>query len=325
MLSFDHLADRYLAEHAYRFKKSADEDERSLRLHLRPTLGQRRYAEIRRRDVVQLIETIYASGRQALAVRLKATISKIFAFAIWKDLMDVNPAAGIGRIADLAPRERVLSDDEIRFAWQAFMMPPVSARVGLALRLVLAIGQRPGEVAGLRWNEVSNLADPQNALWTIPGARVKNGREHTVPLSPLAVALLSEAKAPLHDLASGQEHAFKSPHGKKAISAHALAVAMARIAGRVGGRASVPHTLANMPGAQTWLIDPPTPHDLRRTAATRMRALGMSSEDVKHVLNHAQTSVLSRHYDRYDPLLEKRRALDRWASELERIVAQQLA
>jgi len=80
-----------------------------------------------------------------------------------------------------------------------------------------------------------------------------------------------------------------------------------------------------MPGAQTWLIDPPTPHDLRRTAATRMRALGMSSEDVKHVLNHAQTSVLSRHYDRYDPLLEKRRALDRWASELERIVAQQLA
>ena len=60
--------------------------------------------------------------------------------------MDVNPAAGIGRIADLAPRERVLSDDEIRFAWQAFMMPPVSARVGLALRLVLATGQRPGKL-----------------------------------------------------------------------------------------------------------------------------------------------------------------------------------
>jgi integrase len=261
--------------------------------------------------VVELIEAIYASGRQALAVRLKATVSKIFAFAISKDLLDTNPAAGIGRIADLRPRERILSDNEIRLAWHAFAAAPVSTNVGLALRLVLATGQRPGEVTGLRWSEIIDLADPQKAIWTLPRERAKNGREHTIPLSPLAVSIISQVQG-LPREEGGSDYLFKSPRAPEAISPHALAVAMARIAQRLGQK--------SFEGAETWVRDRPTPHDLRRTAATRMRALGVPSEDVKHVLNHTQTSVLGRHYDRYDPLREKRRALESWASELERIL-----
>ena len=70
----------------------------------------------------------------------------------------------------------------------------------------------------------------------------------------------------------------------------------------------------------TWRASPPTPHDLRRTAATRMRALGIVSDDVKRVLNHAPNSVLGRHYDHYGAIPEKRRALETWANELERIM-----
>ncbi len=323
-LSFDHLADRYLVEHAYRFKKSAGEDERSLRLHLRPNWGRKRYADIRRRDVVEVIEAIYASGRHALAVRLKATVSKIFAFAISKDLLDVNPAAGIGRIADLKPRDRVLSDEEIQFGWGAFAMPPVSPMVGLAMRLVLTTGQRPGEVTGMRWSELSDIGDPHKAKWLLPAMRAKNGREHGVPLSPLAVSILAELQALQEERrdgdGSGGDYVFPSPRGEGGISAHALAVAMARIAKRLDPSRDTAHPLQNINGAATWQNEPPTPHDLRRTAATRMRALGTSSDDVKHVLNHVQSSVLGRHYDRYDPLPEKRRALDAWASELQRII-----
>lgn len=79
-LTLDHLADRYLHEYAYRFKRSAAEDDRSIRLHLRPVWGSRRYRDIRRSDVVEVVEKIYSSGRPALAVRLKATASKLFAF-----------------------------------------------------------------------------------------------------------------------------------------------------------------------------------------------------------------------------------------------------
>lgn len=73
--------------------------------------------------------------------------------------------------------------------------------------------------------------------------------------------------------------------------------------------------------ASTWLIDLPTPHDLRRTAATGMRGLGVSISDVQAVLGHSRQDVLGRHYDRHDAMPEKRRALTRWAGELERVVA----
>ncbi len=321
---FDHLADRFLVEHAYRFKKSAKEDERSLKLHLRPKWARKRYAEIRRRDVVELIESIYASGRHALAVRLKATVSKIFAFAISKDLLDANPASGIGRIADLKPRERVLADDEIRMAWNLFMVPPASRVVGLTLRLVLATGQRPGEVAGMRVAELSDLADHQNAVWRLPAMRSKNGREHTIPLTSLSVSILQEALSTGSEAPNGKvaarEYVFPSPRTDKAITAHSLAVAMTRIAQQTVAAAANANLNGHQVCAETWLKIRPTPHDLRRTAATRMRALGFSSDDVKHILNHAPTSVLGRHYDRYDPLPEKRRALEAWAAYLERIV-----
>ena len=62
-----------------------------------------------------------------------------------------------------------------------------------------------------------------------------------------------------------------------------------------------------------------TPHDLRRTVATRMRELGISRGDVKMVLNHVETDVTAR-YDRYDGLPEKRRALDLWGARLMQIV-----
>src|SRR4029077_16734208 len=62
-----------------------------------------------------------------------------------------------------------------------------------------------------------------------------------------------------------------------------------------------------------------TPHDLRRTVATRMRELGISRGDVKMVLNHVETDVTAR-YDRYDGLAEKRSALDVWAKPVTQII-----
>ena len=323
-LTFDHLADRYLHEYAYRFKRSAAEDDRSIRLHLRPVWGSRRYRDIRRSDVVEVVEKIYSSGRPALAVRLKATASKLFAFAISKGLLENNPAAGIGRIAETVARKRVLSDEEIRLFWRAVVCSPVSLKVGLALRLVLITGQRPGEVAGLRRSEVS-LDDPRGATWRLPTERTKNRREHVVPLTQQARAAIQQALH-LGSNYSGQpareadDRVFPSPRGAETISSHALAVAMARLCRSIREE-NAKGSAGDAAALGGWLIDPPTPHDLRRTAATRMRELGVTSDDVKRVLNHAQTGVLGRHYDHYDALREKRYALSRWGAEIERIIS----
>src|SRR4051812_5790755 len=92
------------------------------------------YREIKRRDVVDLLEGIYLDGKPVLANRVKALVSKLFAFAFERGLLDASPATGLRRIADETPRERVLTDDEIRLAWVTFCEAPISPTVGLALR-----------------------------------------------------------------------------------------------------------------------------------------------------------------------------------------------
>jgi integrase len=65
----------------------------------------------------------------------------------------------------------------------------------------------------------------------------------------------------------------------------------------------------------------PTPHDFRRTVATGLAALGVAREDRLAVLAHAQDDVHAAHYDRYDRLAEKRRALETWEVRITEIVS----
>jgi integrase len=103
-----------------------------------------------------------------------------------------------------------------------------------------------------------------------------------------------------------------SPAGDdQPIDGHALSVAMARFGRGLSLKRKedaqeleAEHAVA----AASWLEDRPTAHDLRRTLATRLAALGVPAEDVKACLNHARSDVTGRHYDQYDRLREKRRA-----------------
>jgi integrase len=124
-----------------------------------------------------------------------------------------------------------------------------------------------------------------------------------VPLSELA---RQTAISALELSGNETEHLFPSPSVDGApITAHALAVAMARF-GRSLDAAS----------SKSWRADPPSPHDLRRTLATRLAELGVSKEDRDAVLNHTPQDVGKKHYDLYEREREKRRPLDMWASAL---------
>jgi integrase len=72
--------------------------------------------------------------------------------------------------------------------------------------------------------------------------------------------------------------------------------------------------------ADSWKASPPTPHDLRRTTATRLASLGVPGEDVAAVLAHVTPGVTRAHYDRFDRIPQKRVALTRWSAALERIL-----
>jgi integrase len=306
--TFQALADRYVSEHARRFKRSASVDERNLRKHVLPVWGKRRFDQIERRDVIALIEGLITDGKPVLANRVQALVSGVYSFAIDADLVSANPCARLRRRGFETAGVRVLSDPELRLFWEHIIRRPVSYRVGLVLRFQLLTGVRPGEAAGLRVEELEHLHDSARAGWTIPAARMKGKREHYVPLSRMAREIVLEGIA----LTSPQPFVFASERVAGPIRSNALPIAMQRFAAALDDEG---------PGAETWGRDPPSPHDLRRTVATRLAELGVSGEDVAAVLAHSPAGVTKAHYDRYGRAREKRRALDLWAYSLECILA----
>ena len=307
--TFEALSERYLEEHARRFKKSAEADDRNLRLHILPKWAKRRFDHIRRADVIELAEGLVKAGAPVQANRVQALISMIFSFAVDAGLMEGNPCTRLRKRGVETRGTRVLSDDEIRQFWQQAVLPPVTRKVGLALRLALLTGCRSGEVAGLARSELSDLDVSEKATWVVPAARTKNGRAHYVPLSDLARETVSLA---LELISEDEEYLFPTPVARGGpVTGHALTVAMRRMSDKMEGKA-----------AKSWNDDSPSPHDLRRTVATRLASLGVPEEDVAAILNHVRTSVTGRHYDQYQRAAEKREALAIWETQLTSIIGE---
>lgn len=309
--TFGALSDRYMAEHARRHKRqrSADEDERNLKKHVLPKWQSRDFRKIRRADVIELLEGIVTAGSPIAANRVQALISKVFTFAMDNLGLEANPAARIQKRSAENVGRRVLTDNELRLFWNGIVLPPVSRRVGLALRFALLTGARANEVAGINREEFQETVAAGKS-WLLPGERSKNKRPHLVPLSK-AASLIVDAAEQL--IAEGDAFLFPSPTKEKTpITAHALTVAMARFCEKQTGKDGPAKSLREQP---------PSPHDLRRTFSTRLAAIGIPKEDRDACMNHTPADVGKRHYDLYERAKEKRAALELFAESISEIVA----
>jgi integrase len=235
-------------------------------------------------------------------------ISKVFSFAMDCDLHDVNPAARLQKRGTETPSKRVLNDDEIRIFWKKIVEAPVTPLLGNALRLILLTGARANEIAGAAKAELGGLTDPKAASWVVPALRVKNKRDHLIPLSPLALRLIKETAKETENKSA---YVFPSPTRQgKPITSHSLAVAMSRLCDSLTDDDPVSTSLRK---------DPPSPHDLRRTFATKLSALGVPREDRDACMNHARTDIGAT-YDMYEREKEKRAAIALIEKEIKRIV-----
>jgi integrase len=308
--TFEALAARYLTEHAERHKRSHKRDARNLDLHVLPHWRGRRFATIRRGDVIELVERLIAAGKPTLANRMQSLVSSIFTFGMDSAVVEANPCHRLRKRGVENVGRRVLSDDEIQLFWSGIVDRPRTRQSGLGLRLALLTGARVGEVAGICRGELERLGEPDRAAWIIPGARTKNGREHLIPLVPLARDVLLEL---LGVIEPGDQYLLptRSRRRKGHLSGNSLTQAMDYFGRRLTGDAVA---------VRTWLAEPPTPHDLRRTVATRLAELRIPKEIRDRVLNHAPADVGSKHYNLHDYADEKRNALHRWAAEVEAVV-----
>jgi integrase len=217
---------------------------------------------------------------------------RLFAFAVERGVIEASPIVGF-RANRETPRARTLSDAEVRRLWDATApgSPHIEPSTRMAIRLLLLTGARAGEVCGASWAEVKVEA----AEWIVPASRTKNARTHTIPLSDLAMAVVSEAAALrqgdwLLPAASAEGHV--TPSG-------------------------VLHAVQRMLG-DSW-----TTHDLRRTTATGLQRLGVRLEVTEAVLNHvggSRAGVVGV-YQRHTWSGEKGAALNAWARHIERLIA----
>jgi integrase len=254
-----------------------------IKKHVLPVLGDRPLGEITRADGNDLLRRI-SKTTPTHANRIASYLSKFGQWLEDDERVAESPFMRLRRFSKVVSRDRILSDDEVRAVWQA---TEGMGQLGRAVRFMLATGQRRGEVGNMTWAEV----DLAKALWTLPRGRVKSDRTHEVPLSPLALSILDEARK-----VRTSDSVFTTSRSGGSWNKFKL---------RLDRAAAV---------AEEWHL-----HDLRRTAATQMAGLGVERLTISKILNHAEAGV-TQVYDRHRYDAEKRAALDRWSTRLEQIV-----
>jgi integrase len=273
----------------------AREAERMVRKEIIGSWKGRKLSEIRKADIHSLLDAIVDRPAPIVANRTLATLRRMCSWARQRGLIETSPCADVEPPAPEQSRDRVLSDDELRTVWQA--SEALGWPFGPLVQLLILTGQRLAEVAELHWGEI----DFAGKMWTLPKERCKNGQAHQVPLSPQALAILEG----LPRIAGESDFVFTT-NGKTTVSGFSKARA------RLG---------AALPDAPHWTF-----HDLRRTAATGMAALGVNIPVIEKVLNHVSGSFagIVGVYQRHGFGDERRRALDSWGAHIDRLVAGEL-
>jgi integrase len=228
----------------------------------------------------------YLTGPSVAAARARSRLMTCCRWAMEQGWLDANPTIGTG-VPDrhIRPRERVLSAQELISIWNAC---DGGYAYDTIVRLLIVTGARRSEVGDLRWHELNRGA----GTWTIPADRAKSGRDHVLPLPPLAWELI-DAWA---ERGAGADWLFFS-RGFQAWS-------------------QCKRALDARCGVESWVL-----HDIRRSVATHAADMGVAPHTVEAVLGHQYGSRVSRTYNRSAYFNDMRVALNLWADHLQSIVS----
>lgn len=305
-----------------------------------PHWGERPITEITTRDVNSLLRATKAlvaspgaKVRRGAPNKVLIEARAVFAFARREGLLVTNPTDGVKMPVAEPPRDRVLlsvdeegrirSLEELRRIWLA--AGELGYPFGQVFRMLILTGQRRDEVARMRWSDLEGLHG-DTPVWHLAGESTKSGRAHDVPLSSAAATLLRELPRFGHGSARNVRmlagYCFSSTGGEKPVSGFSKAKSRldatlirdlrdeAIAAGEAPDEIEVP---------RPWRI-----HDLRRSAATGIAALGFPPHVVGAVLNHSPgaTHGVTAIYVKHRYGAEKRKALEAWSECLGSAVAE---
>ena len=290
---FADVVDRFVDAHCKRHNREshARETERLLQVRFVSAWEDRDVRELSKGDVLKVLDGAVNAGTPSAANHALAAISKLFSWAAGRGLISANPCSGISRPAPATTRDRVLSMGELAAIWSA--TETTGAPFAQIVRLLLLTAQRRGEVVGMRWGEL----DLDARTWSIPAKRTKGNRVQVVPLSPLAISVISTIPRINEDLV------FPARGNGEATTS---------------GFSKMKRALDECCQVVDWTL-----HDLRRTAATHMASLGVAPHVIERILNHTTGTLggVAGIYNRFQYLPEMRAALELWAEQVAKLSA----
>ncbi len=264
---------------------TARENKRLLERHFLPKFRNAALSDITTHEIHDILDGLPNTPSEALhAYRV---IRVFFAWAKARKYVTRSPCEGMTAPAKDVARDRVLSDDELKKVWDR--AKEIGYPYGAIVQLLILTGQRTGEIAALRWDWIDG------DTITIPAAVAKNGRESRIPYGLLTKSILESVPkfGPLLFPARGHTDKPFQGFGVRKIALDKCGV-------------------ANF-----------THHDLRRTYATNMAALGAPIHVVEKLLNHTSGAIrgVAAIYNRHAYVGEMKIAVAAYEEKLQSLLA----
>lgn len=279
---FDHWMRLDLAKR----KDAGMETARGFRKDILPAIGEMPAESVTQAHLMMILDAVVMRGANRMAKRFLSELRQMFGFALDREMIPSDPTARIkkDRIGGKATiRERHLGDDEIRMLAARLPEAKLLKTTEVALWIMLATCCRVGELSRARWQDL----DLDHGPWLIPEEHAKNERRLVIYLSDFAVQQFRYLAA----LKSDEQWVLPNRDGSSHIDTKTIAkqVHDRQRLTSMAKRTSATATLC-LPGG------PWTPHDLRRTGATMMGALGTAPHVIERCLNHLEQNRMARTY-----------------------------
>ena len=283
--------------------------------HVFPTIGAIPVEDVKKRDVMQLLDQIKLTGKLRTCNVVLAGLKQMFSFAAERDIISANPIGALSKKlagGKDAERDRWLRDYEIKALSEQLPNASLAKRYEHAVWVILSTCCRIGELMAARWEHM----DLASKKWFIP--LTKNQRSHTIHLSDFALAHFKELEQfkGLDD--DGNElpwvfvNALRTGHIDIKSFGKQIADRQRTSDKQIKGRTTLTDSLILAEGR--W-----TAHDLRRTGATLIARLGFSADVIDECLNHKMQSKMARVYIHDRREQEQARAFDALGNRLTEI------
>ena len=262
---------------------------RSLELHIFPDLEQVSIHEITAPKAIEALTPLAHKGSLETVRRVAQRLNEVMYFAVNSGVIHANPTSGISKAFKTPNKQHLptIKPNELPQFLTDFKAARIKATTRAMMEWQLHTMVRPFEAAGTRWDEI----DLDSLLWTIPAERMKKKREHIVPISKQALAILEH----IRPISGHREHVFPSEKNPRAHTSE-----------------QTPNMVLKRMGYGGRLVA----HGFRSLASTTLNEKGFNADVIEAALAHVDQNEVRKAYNRAEYIEQRRELMDWWSNHL---------